>query len=617
MAYLENRALSLHIPDDGAAVTFLDRRRQCEWRLDARHRCVREARGQQSLPAGVARQQADRITVSYPVKGSALRYTWILRDDHLAITLECDADEVEAAALPGAFLPRSGPREVALPLYQGVLLRGQGAPWQRSVEHGGHSQFSMAMAGTLAEKGALLLTHDSPANWRATYGEMEDGPFVLFEHHRCRVDGWAGAGVRLYPCDRDLTALCKQYRTVVRQRGEFVSWEEKIAVKPIVRELFGALIAFTGYNRTTEIDYVASARQLLSYGFDTIFFYPVRMCHYSLDFQMGGDDPVWLSEAEIEALKAMPGVHVAPWAWVFEGLDDGSEAMRALFRWDEQGPVPNWRMNSHQWYSVCPPYQIAHIRQRLATDMREMDWLHFDVNATVPGRACLNRAHALHDSRPMGALADMRHTRALLSATTVGNRIVSSEGFSDYYASAYDIGSTKIVSPLLSTGCMPVPMTMLVFHDSCLHDWWELHNYNGNVGFPLQDAPNGIGRAGSGEPRLKAALDALYGCPPNLFPFGRQYGWVRSPGGETFAFTIRLEDPAVQEAIQAALPVARLHRRIGPCELLSFAFLSEDRRVQATTFSDGTQIVANLSGEEREVEGSGPLPPYAWREEGR
>jgi len=39
------------------------------------------------------------------------------------------------------------------------------------------------------------------------------------------------------------------------------------------------------------------------------------------------------------------------------------------------------------------------------------------------------------------------------------------------------------------------------------------------------------------------------------------------------------------------------------------------KTVQATTCSDGTRIVANLSGEEREVEGYGRLPPYAWREE--
>jgi hypothetical protein len=50
------------------------------------------------------------------------------------------------------------------------------------------------------------------------------------------------------------------------------------------------------------------------------------------------------------------------------------------------------------------------------------------------------------------------------------------------------------------------------------------------------------------------------------------------------------EDAAVQEALIAALPVARLHRRIGKLELLSHAFLSEDGAAQATIFADGTYV---------------------------
>ena len=72
----------------------------------------------------------------------------------------------------------------------------------------------------------------------------------------------------------------------------------------------------------------------------------------------------------------------------------------------------------------------------------------------------------------------------------------------------------------------PVPMTMLVYHDSCLHDWWEVHNYNGLPGWQVGAEGHGFGLVGNGLPLLKAAQDALYGCPPNVFPFGRQYGWV-------------------------------------------------------------------------------------------
>jgi hypothetical protein len=70
----------------------------------------------------------------------------------------------------------------------------------------------------------------------------------------------------------------------------------------------------------------------------------------------------------------------------------------------------------------------------------------------------------------------------------------------------------------------------------------------------------------------------------------------------------------VQEALSAALPVTRLHKRIGMCELTGFEILSEDRLVQATTFSDGTRVVANLSQRDQEAGREGLLPACSWRE---
>ncbi len=244
-----------------------------------------------------------------------------------------------------------------------------------------------------------------------------------------------------------------------------------------------------------------------------------------------------------------------------------------------------------------------------------MDWVHFDVNAMWPGRCCFSTEHALHGNRPLGRRADLEWTQRLFSPRTVGNRVVSSEGFADHHAPHYDIGSTKIMPPdPWDAGCVPVPMTMLVFHDSCIQDWWEVHNYNLHGGFQPAASPHGIGTTGCGRPELKAAIDALYGCPPNLFPFGKQYTWTNFETRETRSYLVRLEDESTQAAVRAALPVCRLHRRIGMCDMVSFEFLSEDRAVQATTFSDGTRIAANLGDREAEAPGAAQLGPHSWQE---
>jgi len=607
--------IALSVAEDGSSVSFTDRRRGCCWRVDGDRRGWRLSGGDvQPFPAGQARCASGGIEVTYAVAGGSIRHTYCLADDHVEVSLACDAEDVEAVSLPGPIVPTEGQRQVAAPLYQGLLLSGRGEEWEHTVGHGGHLSFSLAMAAVLGERGGMMVSHESPANWQARIARTADGPAFEFIHQHCPVDGWAGAIVRIYPTDADVTAACKRYRKRVMERGEFVAWEEKIARKPILRHLFGGMMAFIGYNNCPGLDYAAGARELRRMGFESVFYYPVRMFQYSLDFEMGGDAPIWLSDDEIAAIKAVDGAHPSPWAWVVEGLDDGSAAMRSIFKKGPDGkPIPNWKIDEQRWYLVCTPYQVEHVKERLTGDMAAMDWLHFDVSAVWAGRQCFDAGHALHDNRPMGRLGDMDWTRRLFSAETVGNRIVSSEGFNDHYAGWYDIGSTKMMPPRRwDTGCVPIPMTMLVFHDSCVHDWWELHNYNAHPGFGLADVKHGIGTVGCGEPQLKASMDALYGCPPNLFPFGKQYGWVDAVLGKTYSYRVSLDDESVQEALAAALPVAQLHKDIGMEEMVSFEFLSEDRAVQATTFADGTRVIANLAERSADVEGVGTIAPQSW-----
>jgi hypothetical protein len=624
MLTIVNDALSLEMKEDGSGLLLTDRRRGCRWRLDAAHQGYRMDGAREKfhpLGAGKAQRQGDSIVVAYPVAGGTARYTWMLAKDYAQVSLACDAKGAEFIALPGAFFPAEGKHaelpepvgEVAIPVYQGLLLRSGGEPWEEFRSHAGHLNFSMAMGAVMQPAGGLLVAHECPSNWFAAFGQCAAGAFFRFEQRVCPVDGWAGAAVRLYPVDAGLTAACKRYRARVKERGELVTWAQKIEAKPIVKDLFGALMAFVGYNRSHHTDYVASARKLRACGFDNVFYYPLRMCQYSLGFKMGGDDPIWLDDATMSALKEVPGAHLAPWGWGVEGLDDGSKAMHDIFIRDQDGNAEaNWKIDQFQWYLVCTPYQIEHMKKRFATDMNAMDWVHYDVSAMWGGLNCFAPHHALHGGKPLSRLADVNWTRRLFSPETVGNRVVSSEGFGDHFAAWYDIGTTKIMPargerPLAT----PAPMTMLVFHDSCIHDWWEVHNYNEHVGFPISASPHDLGMTGCGAPRLKAAQDALAGSPPNLFPFGRQYYWTNFEKRETASYEVNLEDGPVQEAIAAALPVAKLHKRIGMCEMTSFEMLSEDGLVQATTFSDGTRIVANLSQRDQEA---GRLPAWSWRE---
>lgn len=140
-----------------------------------------------------------------------------------------------------------------------------------------------------------------------------------------------------------------------------------------------------------------------------------------------------------------------------------------------------------------------------------------------------------------------------------------------------------------------------------MHTWWEPHNYNSR--YFARDS--GKYQYGGGKTRLMAAMDALYGCPPDIFPFGAMYGWT-GRGRETFLYKFRFEDKDTQFALEQALPVAKLHGQIGMLEMTNFEFLSDDGYVQKTEFEDGTQVYANFGCSPSYIEGVGSLQSESW-----
>jgi hypothetical protein len=221
-----------------------------------------------------------------------------------------------------------------------------------------------------------------------------------------------------------------------------------------------------------------------------------------------------------------------------------------------------------------------------------MTWDHFDVLACAPNMECYALDHPAHLGRPMTRAEDRAWVRKTFLADQAKGLPVSSESFNDNYSLEYDLGSVKAWPQYGPWPFWPIPLTMLVYHDSIIHSWWEVHNYN-NSYFGRTRMPEHF-EYGGGRPRLMAALDALMGCPPDVFPFGAQYGWT-GRGKETFLFKYRFQDPEVQLALREALPVTQLHRRIGKQEMVHFKILSEDGYVQETAFADGTRVVANFS----------------------
>ncbi len=615
---LGNALITLTVSSDGMSVNIEDRRRGVMWHLDAGTCGYRTTPftgpqdNDQLIPfgAGVADQAAEgRIRVVTPVEGGVVERWWTLLPDGVEVQTMVRSAAVMRVIHPGHFMTGNDDLELLVPRNQGLLVRNVGAPFRFH-----EAKAMLDMSGALSGQGGLLITQETAKECWIIWEKDDAGIRVFHEMAPGSVEGWYPRISRIYPTGHSVTAVAKRHRRRLIERGAFTGWDEKTARKPILDKLFGSLIAFIGYNQGRTTDYVDSARRLRDAGFESVLYYPVRFMATNLGFQMGGDHPILLSDAEIADMQACGGL-VAPWGWTYESLDDGTEAIQRAFRTDAAGqPIANWRIEQQTWYKNCTPYQAEVARRQFAGSMKAMDWIHYDVNAVRGGEACFNRAHDLHPgtATALSARDDERFAGELLGPAVNGNRIVSSEGFHEYLTRFYDIGSNKYLPVWgLSASCIPVPLTDLVFHDSMVHNHWELHSYNATPHFGGLSPDGGL-QMGAGLPEKKAALDALYGAPPLVFPFGRQYAWIDISTRKTFSFEIHLADDEVQRALAAALPVTRLHRRIGRSELISFESLSDDYALQTTTFADGTRVFANISDQTRETPDGSCLEPDSW-----
>lgn len=618
---ITNDCLAIGCERDGSGLTLIDCQRKVRWRVDEAslvHGIDPSERGRQILRPLSARQAAnDTLAIELQAGEHVVEVHYHLRPDHIDVRLpQLTTHQIGFLAVAGFFRPEEDTFSLLLPIMQGMLWDGRGEPFDVVHGEGGHTGFSMSFVGAMASRGGLLTvaeTRDDHCWW---INKASDG--------RCRAVNLQTASLgsmryervaRLFPTDGDIAGIAGRYRRYVQDAGRFTSWDEKIESRPALERLFGTLFCFIGYCQD-DLDYAAECERLRACGFDRALVYPARFNTYGGDILMGGRPAIHLSREQVAAIVAL-GYDVAPWSWLNEGLDDGTAAMREIFRRNQQGEaIKHWAIDDQQWYHVCGSVMADHQRRVLANDLDDMTWDHFDVLACVPPMECHALDHAQHAGSPLSRSQERAWIRNTFLADQQAGLPVSSECFSDAYSMEYDIGSVKAWPQYGPWPYWPVPLTSLVYHDSLLHSWWEVHNYN-SPHFSRTAAGEGLFEYGGGRPQLMAALDALMGAPPDLFPFGAQYGWT-GRGKETFLYQYRLDDPEVQLALRAALPVARLHRRTGRQQMVHFKILSEDGYVQESAFADGTRVVANFSRDTRGEEESGPggpLGPESWRAE--
>ena len=609
MITLQNDKIRVDFADGGADIRISDIARGQAWALDPQSLLCEADDNTAGLltPVSISQEGAG-VVIVYEAFGRRITIRYALLPDGVETTLLAgQSDTALSAALPGSFRP-DGAMKYLLPIKQGMLWDLRGAPFSNRHRYGAHSGVSMAMVGCLGAAGGLLTAAETADDCTWHVGKDESGRCWAYCVQEASLGAWGyDRAVRLYVTDAAITAVAKRYRARVMERGRFKSWAEKIAERPSVRKLFGTTLCFIGYMQD-DIDYAAECAKLKAQGVDKAMIYPVRFNTCSRTTVLHGVPTVEISHADTAKIKAL-GYEVAPWSWITELMKDGDES-QIQYRVNAEGKHSLfWQMDGQQYFKTCSGGFADFQRAANAGPCADTTWDHFDVMATSHNGECHALDHPSHPGRPLSRAEDREHIRALFRAAQEGDRVISSEGFIDAYSMEYDLGATKAWPRFGPWQYWPIPLTMLVYHDSMAHTWWEMHNYNGSH---FGDEC-GTHQYGSGQPRIMAAMDALYGCPPQVFPFGSQYAW-KTAFKETYIYKMRLDDPETQYALSLAKPVAALHGEIGMLEMTDFEILSGDGNLQKTTFADGTVVYANFAvGNSRAVDGIGELQGESWR----
>src|SRR5690606_31143234 len=140
--------------------------------------------------------------------------------------------------------------------------------------------------------------------------------------------------------------------------------------------------------------------------------------------------------------------------------------------------IPSWSIDEQTWNQMCTSFMADYVREGNEGPFADMTWDHFDVVACATLGECHALDHPRHLGKPLSKTEDREFIRKLFRTAHADGKPISSEGFNDMYAEIYDIGLVKAFPMFSNWPFWPIPLTSLVYHDSMIHSWWEVHNYN-------------------------------------------------------------------------------------------------------------------------------------------
>lgn len=575
-------------PDTFARVTLADERGETPAETPDPEPVCRNVRAIDEAPAGLRYETALRET-----GGRELPATVSLRvpDDEADLIVSVEMpEETQIGAVRGLeplALPEQNAEILAARYGDGIAVPVTDMTW-RGQTWTGWGTLDMPWVGlTDGERGYLLLLEtpdDEVVRLDAATSDRDTFLAPRVELHACQGRFGYPRVVRYrFVAQGGHTAVCKRYRAWAREHGLVVTLREKARRLPAVDRLMGApdFWGVPGLQWCREAKAAGIDRALINGRWSA---QDMRQM-VEMGYLVGEyDNYVDLLDGERSTDGRYGPLEEAV------RIDASGEMVKGWLTWDE----------GTQYYKRCSATAREAAEREVPAVLAEHPYnaRFLDVTTASGLRECYHPDHPLtrtQDRRENRELAEYVKGLGLVLGGEHGRwwgapvydywEGMQSGGFYSWPAGhvGIDLPQTReeIGERYLTWGLgheRRVPLWELVFGDCVVSTWY----WGDSTGHLYDVAPDLADR--------KDLFNILYGTVP-LFWVNRPFGlhWERHR----------------ERLLESYRVTCKLHEQTGYDEMLSHEFVTEDRAVQRTRFSSGTQVTVNFGDEPYEARGGG------------
>ncbi len=434
----------------------------------------------------------------------------------------------------------------------------------------------------------------------------DDGFFDMLPHERGGRTIWAprvawAPSMRTFRYPRRVlyhfasrggyVALAKRYRAMAREQGLIVPFTEKLKKNPNIARAFGAPDVWGD----ASLEFARAAKEA---GVEKMLIHGVSPAAEMKEInELGYLTSKYDIYQDVMPVKDESEIDIRA-EWVPDNVvlnGDGSR-MKAWLTWDKK-----------QFMKRCPHFWLRTAQKTIPKDLAQRPYLgrFIDVTTAEGLYECHDPKHPMNNTekRELGVQL-LSYVRSLGLVTGGEHGRWWAVPQLDYIEGMMSGGSTSWPSghlkrpkskdePFITPSGAPypkwadyekwgvghqyrVPLWELVFHDCIISTWY----WGDSSDFLIEAAPEITAK--------KDAFNILYGTMPMMWA-NQEGSWVKAK--DLFLRTYR--------------NTSRMHETVATAEMLSHEFLTADRAVQRTRFSDGTEAVVNFGEKPHRVTAGG------------